>query len=251
MIKRAIRRILDRAGYTLLKTRGRYARDGLYTVHDDRFRRLPEFQAAYARGLQASRGVDPQFEWRIHVALWAGQTALRAAGDFVECGVNAGFVSSALMHFLDWRNVPRKYYLVDTFNGPVMEQFSSSEIAAGRAQIARDFLHAGAYVTDLARVRENFAEWPNAVIVPGIVPEILPRLPLTSVAFLHIDLNCALPEQAALEFFWNKLSPGAIVLLDDYTYFGQQRQGDALEAAARQVGASVLALPTGQGLIIK
>jgi hypothetical protein len=251
MIKRAIRRILGRAGYTLFKTRDRYARDGLYTVHDDRFRRTPEFQAAYARGLKASRGVDPQFEWRVHVALWAGAAALRAPGDFVECGVNAGFVSSALMRFLDWRKIPRKFYLIDTFQGPVLEQFCAEEIAAGRAQIAKEFLAAGAYVTDVARVRDNFAEWPNAVVVPGTVPEVLPSLPIETVAFLHIDLNCALPERAALEFFWDRLSPGAIVLLDDYAYFGQQKQGEAIDSVAKRVGASVLALPTGQGLIIK
>ena len=34
---------------------------------------------------------------------------------------------------------------------------------------------AGAYVTDVNRARSNFAEWPNAVVVQGAVPEVLPR----------------------------------------------------------------------------
>lgn len=76
----------------------------------------------------------------------------------------------------------------------------------------------GAYETDVERVRANFAEWPNAVVVPGSVPEILPAVNVARVAFLHLDMNCALPERAALEHFWPKLSPGGFVLLDDYAY---------------------------------
>jgi hypothetical protein len=42
-----------------------------------------------------------------------------------------------------------------------------------------------------------------------------------------------------------------MVLLDDYAYFGNRIQGEAIDGAARSLGAKVLALPTGQGLIMK
>jgi hypothetical protein len=109
----------------------------------------------------------------------------------------------------------------------------------------------GAYETDVARVRANFAEWPNAVVVEGSVPDILPKVNTTSVAFLHIDMNCAYPERAALEYFWDRLSPGAFVLLDDYAYHGFENQADAIDTLGRSLGFSVLSLPTGQGLIVK
>jgi Methyltransferase domain len=109
----------------------------------------------------------------------------------------------------------------------------------------------GGYETDVARVRANFAEWPNAVVVSGNVPEILPTVNIPSVAFLHIDMNCAYPERAALEYFWDRLSPGAFVLLDDYAYYGFENQADAIDAVAGSLGLEVLSLPTGQGLITK
>jgi hypothetical protein len=155
------------------------------------------------------------------------------------------------MQRLDWRTVDRRFYLIDTFAGPVFEQYSPEEVARGRVKLARAALAAGAYVTDMDRVRANYAEWPNATVAQGVVPGILPALGIGRVAFLHIDLNCACPERAALEFFWDHLSPGAVVLLDDYAYFGQQCQADAINSMARQVGAEVLALPTGQGLILR
>lgn len=251
MLRGLIHGILGKFGYDVISTRGRYASDGLFTLHSDRFREDPAFRRAYARGVRAGWGYDPRFTWRVHVALWAAKAALRVPGDFVECGVNAGFISSAIMEYLDWRNVDKKFYLVDTFTGPVFSQYSEAEVAAGRVEAARNALAAGAYVTDLERVQANFAEWPSAIVVQGTVPDVLPRLPVSSVALLHIDLNCAGPERAALEYFWDRLSPGALVLFDDYTYFGQQCQGDAIDEAARQLGATVLSLPTGQGLIIK
>jgi hypothetical protein len=251
MIKTFIKKALHRRGLRIINTRRRYDEDGLFTVHNDHFRRDPAFKAAYQRGVEANNNLEPHLEWRLHVALWAASSALGAAGDFVECGVNTGFMSSAIMARLNWGQVARRFYLIDTFAGPVLSQFSSDEIRDGRRKLAEDYVAAGAYETDLARVRANFAEWPNAVVVEGSVPDILPSVNTTSVAFLHIDMNCAYPERAALEYFWDRLSPGAFVLLDDYAYRGFENQTNAIDALARSLGFSVLSLPTGQGLIVK
>jgi methyltransferase family protein len=251
LLKGIIRKALATAGYAVFRTRNRYVQDGLYTIHNDHFRRDPTFQEAYIRGLKASKGVDPAFDWRVHVALWAAATSLRVPGDFVECGVNAGFISSAIMRHLRWNTLDRRFYLIDTFSGPVLDQYSPEEIARGRLSLAEKALAASSYVTDLARVRANYSEWPSAVVVQGAIPEVLPALDIGAVAFLHIDMNCAYPERAALEFFWNHLSPGAIVLLDDYAYFGHDQQTGAIDSTVLELGANVLSLPTGQGVIIK
>jgi hypothetical protein len=251
VLKTIIKKAFATAGYAVFRTRNRYMEDGLFTLHNDQFRRDRAFQEAYRRGLQASNGVDAAFEWRVHVALWAAATSLHVPGDFVECGVNAGFISSAIMHRLRWSNLDRRFYLIDTFGGPVFDQYSPEEVERGRLSLAQSALASGAYVTDLARVRANYSEWPNAVVVQGVIPEVLPTLEMGAVAFLHIDMNCAYPEQAALEFFWDRLSRGAIVLLDDYAYFGHDRQASAMDAAARALGTQILSLPTGQGVIIK
>jgi hypothetical protein len=250
-MKRLIKRMVRSLGYELFPAARHYSADGLFTLHSDRFRTDPAFRSAYDRGVVASNGIDPQFEWRVHVALWAAGMALKISGDFVECGVNAGFMSSAIMHRLDWNRTGRRYFLVDTFEGPPLEQFSSEEIRAGRAEIARAAMTAGSYVTDVERVRRNFAEWPSATVVQGRAPEVLPSIPADPVAFLHIDMNCAEPERLALEYFWPKLPRGGVVLLDDYAYYGHSIQGDAIDAVTWRLGCEVLALPTGQGLILR
>lgn len=106
-------------------------------------------------------------------------------------------------------------------------------------------------MTDMDRIRGNFAEWENVNIVQGVVPDLLETIEFGAVAFLHIDMNCSLPERAAFEFFWDRLSAGALVLFDDYTYNGHECQRDALAGSAAAKGSEILCLPTGQGLLTR
>src|SRR5262245_14975014 len=73
-----------------------YDWDGLATIHNHEFMVDPAFVKAYQRGLK-SGGAELHIYWRVHVALWAARAASRLDGDFIECGVNAGIVSSAIM----------------------------------------------------------------------------------------------------------------------------------------------------------
>jgi hypothetical protein len=251
LLKSLIKPLLKRFGYTALNSRDYHSSDGLFTPHQPRFLASQRFQSAYRRGVDASQGFDPGFEWRVHIALWAAARAMQVEGDFVECGVNAGFISSAILQYLDWESTGRAFYLIDTFAGPPLTQYSESEIQQGRDQVARQAVTSGAYVTDIERVRSNFSQWPHAKVIQGEVPEALSHLPVTQVAFVHLDMNSAAPECAALEFFWPLLSPRGLLLLDDYAYFQSNPQGDALDNVARRLGIEILSLPTGQGLVLK
>jgi hypothetical protein len=250
-MKQFLLRTLRKSGYQLVNVRKLYEFDGLHTVHNARFRDDPRFQAAWEGAFQATGCVDPGSSWRIHIGLWAADMAARVDGDFVECGVNAGFLSSAVLRYVDWNNLQKEFYLVDTFSGPVVSQYSSEEVALGRRDAAEQTLAAGGYVTDMDAIKRRYAGWKGVVLVKGAVPEILPSIQADRVAFLHLDMNCAFPECEALRFLWDRISYGGIVLFDDYAYFGYEAQGNALDAVARTLGASILALPTGQGMILK
>lgn len=85
----------------------------------------------------------------------------------------------------------------------------------------------------------------------GLVPDTLPTVPIDRVCYLSVDMNIVEPEVAALEYFWDKLVPGAAVILDDYGWANYQLQQEAHDRFAAARGVPVLHLPTGQGLIIK
>jgi O-methyltransferase len=65
-------------------------------------------------------------------------------------------------------------------------------------------------------------------------------------------MNSAEPEIEAVRRLWPQMTAGAVVLLDDYGGGPAYRpQKQAFDALARELGFHILALPTGQGLIVK
>lgn len=90
-----------------------YDRDGLRSVHDHSFMSDPLFCKAYSRGVLAA--AEYGWHWRVHIGLWAARSASRLNGDFVECGVNRGFLASAIMEYLNWDSLGKTFYLLDAF----------------------------------------------------------------------------------------------------------------------------------------
>ncbi len=260
-IKKAIGRMINAAGYHVIAwppadqppladsfPPNIYNQDSLLTSHNHDFMNDPKFMTAYQRGVKATEEAY-NIHWRVHVALWVASQAKRMEGDFVECGVNRGFFTSCIMSYIDWNSLGKRFFLFDTFQGIDEKYMSDEEKNKGRFEA-----HKGMYSECYDQVVENFSEFDGVHIVRGSVPETL-SLPilddLEQVCYLSIDMNCAAPEIAAADFFWNKMVKGAWVLLDDYAYVGYDEQKKAHDAFARSKGIDILSLPTGQGLYRK
>ena len=116
-----------------------YDQDGLTSIHNHEFMNDKRFVAAYQRGIAAA-GQDYSWHWRVHIGLWAAHTAAQLPGDFVECGVNRGFMSSSIMEYLDWDRVGKHYYLLDTFQGIDVRYISEREADEGIVQKNRELI---------------------------------------------------------------------------------------------------------------
>jgi O-methyltransferase len=179
--------------------------------------------------------------WRVHTLAWAGKTALNLQGDFVECGVFRGFKSYFLLRYLSDQWKSQKFWLYDTYEGIAGVYSKGSPISA--ADHSKPGLH--------EFVIERFSPFPHAKVIKGIVPDIFEHECPDKVSFLHLDMNSFEAEIGALEVLFDRLSPGAPVVLDDYGFsaFHRQKLEEDKWFAAR--GYSILELPTGQGLVIK
>jgi hypothetical protein len=218
--------------------------DGLISFHGADFLSDPGFARAYRAGI-ARYGEDAHVEWRVRVALWAATQGMRLEGDFIECGVNTGILTGAILEHVCWNaQTAKRFYLLDTFKGIPTADLGAESAAAARA-------HNENYGDVLETVRRHFARYTNVILVPGAIPHTLPQVPATKVAYLSIDMNVPEPELAAGEFFWPKMQPGAVIVLDDYNFFGHERQRRAWDEFARRHRIDILPLPTGQGLIVK
>lgn len=237
------KQILEWRRKALLFDQFRYAQDGLYTVHQPSFKSDKDFERAYAKGKATGSWGNYEIHWRLHTVLWAAKQVKDLPGDFVECGVNRGGLSRAILEYIDLSKPLRKFYLLDTFEG-----FDPKVLTEVEKKRLNRFSN---YENTYEEVKGTFSSFPNVKIIKGTVPNTLNQVDTERVSYLSIDMNCVGPEIAALDFFWPKMVKGGIIVLDDYCYdnFAEQNQAHAQWAANN--GANILTIPTGQGVIIK
>lgn len=214
-----------------------YAEDGLWTYHGHTFVDDERFAKAYRRAVQAG-GHDYGIRWRVHTILWAARRAAALDGTFVECGTGRGFMASAICDYLDWTERP--FHLYDTFLPSILDE---------QGRQAADGTTSPVYADGPDAVARNFSEWPGVQLVVGTIPQTL--LQDGPIAFLHVDLNHAAAEEAAVRHFWPQLTPGAPMIFDDYGFQGFEAQRAAADRLGEELGFRVLALPTGQGLVLR
>jgi O-methyltransferase len=227
-----------------------YETDGLIAMDRNlEFMDEPVFAEAWRKSREANKegwpGGVPDVRWRAAIAVWAARNGLRLEGDFVECGVHTGLFSLVIFHALKFEKEPRSFYLFDTFNGIPLSGLEGIELEHAVAS------NAGPYVDVWDIARRNFAPFKNAKLVKGRLPDTLSEVDIGPISYLLVDLNIAAPEKAVIETLWDRLVPGAAVIIDDYGWSACKAQYDMWNAFAKRVDHHIAPLPTGQGLLIK
>jgi hypothetical protein len=226
-----------------LHGRATYNQDGLVTAHSAAFMDDPRFATAYAAGQSTGSWTFGDLHWRAYVVCWAAARGVDLEGDFVECGVNRGGYALMVIEYVKFAALAKRFYLLDTYEGLVEGCISPEEQARG--------VRVGEYEPCYEAVLRTFGPYENVQIIKGIVPDTLPQVTSDKVAFLSLDMNTRDPEIAAAEYFWDRLVAGAAIVLDDYGWRKHAEQRLAFDEFAAGRGVQVLALPTGQGLILK
>ena len=223
--------------------------DGFATQHHVEFLQDTKFTTAFDLAFEGvPKWMDSEnyrkIIWRAHICVWGANHALNLKGDFVELGVWYGLLPKTVCEIFreDPRFLARQYFLVDTWG-----------LASG-SHPNPDY-HADIY-TD---VQKRFADYPNVTLVRGAVPDILSRVSGKStglsdsdsrIAFLTIDMNGHLAERASLEYYYDKLVPGAFVYFDDYGW-GYQGLAETVNEFLRDKPETLLHFPSGQSIFLK
>jgi hypothetical protein len=180
---------------------------------------------------------DMAIVWRRYVLACAAFHAVHLNADFVECGCYSGTGMKTVIDYLGGVGFPRRFWGYDLFeHAPDMEHHP---MAAHGPNLAD-------------QVRARFAAYPQVTIMQGEIPSVFAEGCPDRIAFLHIDLNQATAEIAALDALFDRVVPSGMVILDDYEWamaYRRQKLNEDPWFAAR--GYRVMPLPTGQGLVIK
>ena len=156
--------------------------------------------------------------------------ANRVEGDIVECGVWRG--GSAMLAALALQAGPddgRLVWLYDTFEGMTepgpldVRRADNFDVSAHWGEIAGDRkLEMFAY-SSLDEVRENMtAAGVNEALlkyVVGPVEETIPSVVPSSISILRLDTDWYESTRHELEHLWPMLSPGGVLIVDDYGCF--------------------------------
>lgn len=189
-------------------------------------------------------------KWRHYIVYWSAMHAMRNAGagvkNFAEMGVcdglTAWFASRAQR---DSDSLTGKFFLYDAWEGMRADLLTRTESSS-----------TGSYAyLDIENTRRNLAlsGADNFFIYnKGYVPESFSTsLNPDTLAWLHIDLNSALPTIASLDFFWDRLLPGGVILLDDFAWPGYEETQAKVEEWCVGKRQNIMHHPTGQALIFK
>ena len=221
-----------------------YQTDGLATSNNCDFITEPRFARAYAAAAATNPWPDFTLQWRVYIVCWLADHIKKLEGDFVECGVNTGAYARAVIDYIDFNSLGKTFYLFDTFAGLDPAQISEAEKHAG----IETYLNK--YKDVYEDVKKTFAPF-KVNIVKGLVPETLNQCYAEKICYLSIDMNVVEPEIAAANYFWDKIVPGGVIILDDYGFPQHIEQKHAFDAFAREKNVNILCLPTAQGIIIK
>jgi hypothetical protein len=159
------------------------------------------------------------------------------AGDTAECGVYFG--SSSWFICNHFKGSGRMHHGFDSFEG-----------LSQPAPVDGPYWRRGDLVAaeDAARrVMQPF----SARLYPGWIPDRFFEVEGLSFAFVHIDVDLYTPTRDSMEFFYPRLSPGGIVLCDDYGFATCPGARQAMDEYMAVRPEPVIELPTGQGLVIK
>lgn len=160
-------------------------------------------------------------------------------GDTAECGVYKGATSYLICNETSHR--PTVHYAIDSFEG------LSTPTGRDAAYWKKGDLKAG-----VDECKENLRLFEERIrYCKGWIPEVFHLVKSPSFRFVHVDVDLYAPTHNSLEFFYEKMVPGGIIVCDDYGFKSCEGAKIAVDEFFAGKPEPVVHSPTGQAIIIK
>jgi O-methyltransferase len=185
----------------------------------------------------AETDADRAIVWRRYILACAAYHCAQLDGDFVECGAYKGVGMKTVIDYLGGAEFEKTFWGYDLFEHDAsMAHHSMAEHDPGLFD----------------KVKAKFVDYHRVNLIKGEIPKIFEGNSPQQIAYLHIDLNEAPAEIAALDCLFDRVVPSGMVILDDYEWADAYRPQKLAEDPWFEArGYRVMPLPTGQGLVFK
>ncbi len=143
--------------------------------------------------------------------LWSlAKQCANVEGDLLEVGVWRGGTGCILASAIRYQR-GKKVYLADTFSGVVKAGVDDTRYVGGE--------HADTSATIVQQLVDELS-LENVQILQGIFPEDTQDRITGKIALLHCDVDVYRSSKDIVEWCLPRLSVGAIIIFDDYGFFG-------------------------------
>ena len=160
---------------------------------------------------------------------------LNVDGDIFEAGVGSGGSARLMLDCLLRYKLRKQVWLLDTFEG------------YQKIDLHRDGNHMHINQCRCNSKEEVECLLANDVVavklIKGLIPATLAEVRTDKIAFAHIDVNLYEPTLAATEFCLQRLTPGGIMLFDDYCWPSTYGARKAIDEACAVAGQAVVCVP--------
>ncbi len=161
-------------------------------------------------------------------------------GDTAECGVFRGAGSYLIVAFSERSGGAKSHHLFNSFEG-----LSEPKGCDGLLWRQGDFSAAPDSAMKL------LARFSNVQSHRGWIPSRFHEVSERSFSFVHIDVDLYEPTRDSIEFFYPRLSPGAVLVCDDFGMTTCPGATKAIEEFLRGKPEKMIFLPDGGGFFIK
>lgn len=186
-----------------------------------------------------------ELSWRHYIIFWSVIYASRFSKSDVmnlaECGVCDGMTTFFALNSLKNKNF--KMFLYDAWEGMKAENLLQSE---------KSNVDNYSYL-NIENTKKNLKQFSDVTVfnkgyIPysfesGVNPEAL--------SWLHIDLNSSIATKAALDFFYEKILHGGVILFDDYSHRGYEDTMKMIDHYFENKDGILMPIPTGQAIFFK
>jgi O-methyltransferase len=176
-------------------------------------------------------------------------------GDIVECGVwRGGSMQAVALTLLEVGATGRELHLFDTFEGmpPPTDKDRrhdgrlASDLLAAHDRDAK--IWAVATIDDVRSGMDETRYPPDRIHYhPGRVEQTIPDEAPERIALLRLDTDWYESTRHELEHLYHRLSPGGVLIIDDYGHFDGARL--AVDEFVEKIGEPLLLLPLSFGRI--
>ena len=168
-------------------------------------------------------------------------------GNVAECGCWRGLSSYQIAHNLKKMNFQQRFVIFDSFEG--LSEFQEED--GKKALTIKEEARRTEFACALARVQNNLQEFDFIDYKNGWIPDRFNEMSEEKFSFVHIDVDMYQPILDSLEFFYPRLVPDGIIVLDDYGALGFPGAKKAVDEFLLKTPDFFLPSPSGSAFIMK